>query len=90
MENLAVSDLHKLAVLDLHRISPIRTEHNGRFWAFFPKDKAEKLLADYDAGTLKVVARDFVASVSRVKDRIFEHERAMRAQNGIRYAGAHR
>ena len=82
-EFLAVSDFHKLAILDLHKIIPKRAEHNGRYWAFFAKDDAGKILEAYDAGRLKVVARDFVSAISRVKDRIFELERTRRAEKNI-------
>lgn len=80
-ETVAVSDFYKLAVLDISGITPERTENKGRFWAFFKRDKVEKLLADYESGKLKVVARDFAASVSRTKDRIFESERIERGAN---------
>lgn len=72
----AVSDFHKLALLDLFGIPPKATEYNGRYWAYFNKSDVDGLLADYEAGHLKVTARDYVSAISRVKDRIFELERA--------------
>lgn len=87
---IPVSEYHKLAVLDLFKITPARTEHNGRFWAYFDTPLATKILNDYDSGTLQVTARDYVAAVQRVKDRIFEAERA-RARSGSHvYQPAHR
>ncbi len=86
MELVAVSDFYKLAVLDLYRVIPIRAEHTGRYWAYFSKEDAQKLIDEYESGHLKVVARDFVSSISRVKDRIFELERTHHKsgdQNGI-------
>lgn len=82
-ELLAISDFHRLAILDLHRIIPKRIKHNGRYWAYFSEDEAGQILSEYDAGTLTVICRDFVASIERVKDRIFESERSIRAKNGI-------
>ena len=85
-ELLAVSDFHKLAVLDHYKVAPKKVEHTGRYWAFFLKQEVEKLIDDYDSGRLKVVARDFVSSINRVKDRIFEMERTQNrsgGQNGI-------
>ncbi len=76
----AISDFHRLAILDLHRIIPKKIEHNGRYWAYFSEEDVGQILSDYDAGSLTVIARDFVASIGRVKDRIFESERA---KNGV-------
>jgi hypothetical protein len=68
-------------VLDLSGILPIRTEYNGtRFWAYFPKEKAQQILESYDGGTLKVFARDFEAALVRVKNKVFESERLERAR----------
>lgn len=82
-ELVAISDFHKLAVLDLHRIKPIRADYAGRYWAYYSRDDAGKLLDDYETGRLKVVARDFVSAINRTKDKIFELERA-RENNGAR------
>jgi len=79
-----VTDLYKLSVLDLHRITPDESEYNGRYWAFFSDPTTQDVLAAYDAGRLKVVARDFVAAINRTKDRIFEMERAHQ-QHGDRH-----
>jgi hypothetical protein len=90
-ENLiSISDFNKLAILDLHKIIPKSAEHNGRYWAYFSKDEVEKILADYDAGRLKVIARDFVSAISRTKDRIFELERARTRANGAMYGNRQR
>ena len=78
---IPVSDFNKLAVLDLLRITPRRTEYNGRYWAFFDQTAAGPL-AEYESGALQRPLRDFVASLDRVKTRIFESERAMRAKDG--------
>lgn len=76
MELEPVSDYFKLAILDLSGVVPQRAERSGgRYWAYFPKDKARKLLDEYDSGKLKVVARDLEAAVTRTKNKIFESER---------------
>jgi hypothetical protein len=85
---IPISDFHKLAVLDLLKVVPTKTEHTGRFWAYYPQEKVEVILTEYETGTLKVIARDFVASVQRIKDRIFEAERA-RARSGDHNATSH-
>ena len=82
LELEAISDFYKLVVLNHLKITPQRTEYNGRYWGFFIKVEVSKVLNDYDAGRLKVVARDFVSSINRVKDRIFELERANARSGG--------
>lgn len=79
---IPVSDIYRLAVLNMMGISPVKTDYKDyRYWGFFDPEKAETILADYENGTLRVVARDLSASIVRVKDRIFEMERAQK-RNG--------
>jgi hypothetical protein len=78
----AISDVYRLAIANYYKIKPTKTEHTGRFWAYFPRKTIETILADYDAGTMTVVARDFVASIQRTKDTIFEAERARTKSGG--------
>lgn len=82
---IAVSDFYQLAALDLFRISPLRTEYSGRYWAFFSRADAEPVLAGFDNGSLEASLRDFAAAVNRTKDRIFEGERAL-AKSGVSHA----
>jgi hypothetical protein len=79
-----VSDIKKLAILDLHKIAPKKTEHDGRFWGFFDSQESAAILEAYDSGELRVVARDFASSIDRVKDQIFELERA-RQRDGAKH-----
>ena len=74
---LKISDMYKLAVLDCCHITLVSHEHvkDQRYYGFFHKEEAEPILDDYDSGRLNVSARDFSASIQRVKDRIFESER---------------
>ena len=74
---IKVSDMYKLAVLDCCHIALVKNEHekNQRYYGFFDKAEAAPILDDYDSGRLNVSARDFSASIQRVKDRIFETER---------------
>ncbi len=81
---ISVSDLYRLSVLDLLRIIPKHIEHDGRFRGFFDPADAAEILEAYDSGRLRVVARDFASSINRVKDRIFEMERA-RLIDGAKY-----
>lgn len=82
MENvneIAVCDFARLAVLDLAGIVANRTERIGnRFWAYFPESKAKKVMDAFENGTLKVVARDYDAALRRTKDRIFNSERQLK------------
>jgi hypothetical protein len=87
-EEVAISDIFKLTVADHFKKTPIRTEHTGRYWAYYAKRDVDKLLEDYESGHLRVIARDFVSSLNRVKDRIFEAERA-RARSGGDNANRH-
>lgn len=74
---MAVSDYSKLAVLDMKGIIPLRSERvDGRFWGIYATKDVEKILELYDSGKMKVSVREFVAALGRVKDRIFERERA--------------
>ena len=75
-EQLMVSDFYKLAILDLHHIMPTVSEYKNRYFCYFDKSKAQPIIDQYDAGSLAVNARDFVASINRSKDKIFEAERA--------------
>lgn len=84
---LPISDLHQLAVLAYSRIQPIGTEYrNGRFWAFYDPKLAQEVLDQFEANQLQVDALTFCGAIQRVKDRIFERERAQRAKNGNSYA----
>lgn len=77
-QEIEVSDFNKLAVLDLNRIRPLRSNYDGRYRVYFRREDVEKIICDYENGLLTVVARDFVSSIKRVKDRIFESERELR------------
>ena len=83
-----ISDYFKIAVFNYLSIPPSRITHEDRFWAFFPEQKAEVILSEYENGALKVVARDYVAAITRVKTQIFESERAKRAKDGGNYGPA--
>lgn len=85
---IPVSDFFKLAVLDLLHLTPRRTEHNGRYWAYFDRGSAQKLLDQYDSGVLRGCLRDYAASIERVKTRIFESERM--ARNGANHGSQSR
>jgi hypothetical protein len=79
MENkslIPISDLYQLALLDLHKIQQIKYERDGRrYIGFYERSKASRVLSRYVSGTMKVCLRDYVASLHRIKDRIFDSER---------------
>lgn len=83
-ETVGVTDYYKLAVLDLHRVPPVRSEHSGRYWAYYKKADIKNLLEDYENGRLKVIARDYVAAVQRTKSKIFESERVSKAEGNYK------
>lgn len=69
---IKISDLYRLAVLDCLHIPQISCERDRRYYGIFDAEKSGPILVDYDSGTLQVSARELVASIQRVKDRIFE------------------
>jgi hypothetical protein len=79
---LVVDSIEKLAVLELHRKFPTHTAYQGRFLAYFDYDQASPTLESYDRGDLCGNLRDFAEALRRVRDRIFERERAERAKAG--------
>lgn len=78
-EMRAVHDLNHMTVLELSKLYPIRTERIGsRVTGFYPKDKADKIISRHEMGDLKAPTLDVLYALKRVKDRIFDFERAQR------------
>jgi len=73
------SDYFKIAALDLFNLFPIKTQLiDGRVWFYYSKGKAEVVLTDFDAGRLTASLRDYAASLTRTKTKIFSIEREHR------------
>lgn len=77
------SDLYRLAVADLHGITPVKTNLNGRFWAYFDPSKVDGIFRSYEDGSLRVSARDFASALTRVKDKVFSAQRMAQAQGAF-------
>src|SRR4051812_18493741 len=78
-EMRAVHDLNHMAALEYSKVYPARTERIGsRVTGFYPKDKADKVINRYETGLLKAPMLEVMSALRRVKDRIFETERATR------------
>ena len=90
-EEIALSDYYKMAVLNKSGIPLKRGEYReDRYYGFYePNARKEdpvtgkkvgktaiELLDDYESG--RDGYRDFVAAITRVKDKIFETERSRR------------
>lgn len=72
-----VCDLNHMAALELAKVYPRKTERIGtRFTGFYPKEKADKVISKYELGELKAPVIETMSALRRVKDRIFDAERA--------------
>ena len=82
-KQVVLSDMYRMAILDLAGVQPTRSEFDGRLWAAYDAGQADKILKEFDSGKLKVVGRDFVSAIQRIKDRVFQQARLAKSRGGL-------